>query len=272
MDKIGKFTVYSQLGAGSSSTLLKVRRESDGKTYALKVVKVRKRDERKFVAQARREYEVGRQLKHPNVYRVHCFEQSRGLLLQPTGAKLLMEFVDGKPLLETEFPIGKLCKVFNRAARGLTYLHARSVYHADVKPENIMVTADGGVKIIDLGLSWLKGENKDRVQGTPEYMAPEQLTEKKVTAQSDVFNFGATMFRMLTGQVVPEELRDPMALDLRSVQDAMPSLRSLNDQVPPALDQLVQECLQFRAKDRPRTMQVVHDRLRDIRKDMSRHG
>ena len=78
-------------------------------------------------------------------------------------------------------------------------MHRRGIYHGDLKPSNIMVTKTGRVKLIDFGTAWIKGQEKGRVQGTPSYMAPEQGSDRIVDERTDIYNFGATMYRMFTG-------------------------------------------------------------------------
>src|SRR5437667_234400 len=85
-----------------------------------------------------------------------------------------------------------------RDADRMHHMHRRGVFHADLKPLNILLSKQGEVKIIDFGLAWIKGQKKDRVQGTPEYMAPEQSRQSIVNAQTDIYNFGATMYRLVT--------------------------------------------------------------------------
>ena len=126
-----------------------------------------------------------------------------------------MEYVDGKTLDEVEAPtMAQLVLIFNQVAEALVHMHRRGVYHGDLKPGNIMVTKDGKVKLIDFGTAWLKGEVKNRIQGTPQYMAPESATEKVVDERTDIYNFGATMYRMFTGRYanpgsMPTDRRQP---------------------------------------------------------------
>src|SRR5207249_3394635 len=88
------------------------------------------------------------------------------------------------------------------------------VLHADMKPGNVMLSRSGEVKVIDYGLAWVKGDAKNRVQGTPEYMAPETVKRKLINERTDVFNFGATMYRMVTFRLPPKTtVEEGMKLD-----------------------------------------------------------
>src|SRR5438874_11706768 len=103
----------------------------------------------------------------------------------------------------------RLVQIFVQVAGGLVHMHRRGVFHADLKPNNILLSRTGEVKIIDYGLAWIKGEPKGRVQGTPEYMAPEQAKHGTVNEQTDIYNFGATMYRLTTFRLPPSTLPSP---------------------------------------------------------------
>lgn len=268
--RIGKFEVISTLGSGASSTILKIRRSADGKVYALKNVVVSTPEERKFITQAEQEYEIASQLDHKNLAKAYAFEKTMKWF-RPVGAKLLLEYVDGLPLARCNaLPVPKLLRVFSRVADGLAYMHAKGFYHADLKPDNIMIASNGDVKIIDFGLAWKRGEAKGRVQGTLEFLAPEQANQKIVNGKTDIFNFGATMYRIFTGQPVPAQLRDKDAISLRPMDKLLVDLPSKNPAIPAELGRLVHQCLSVDPAGRPKTMREVRDRIRQIRKVLAR--
>ena len=121
-----------------------------------------------------------------------------------------MEYVDGKSLDEVEAPqLGQLVLIFTQVASALSHMHRRGVFHGDLKPHNIMLSKNGQVKLIDFGTAWIRGQDKNRVQGTPQYMAPEQAVEKVVDDKTDIYNLGATMYRMFTGQFVQRDIPKP---------------------------------------------------------------
>lgn len=264
MDAIGPFAVLAELGQGASSSILKIRRRADGRLYALKVIKVLSSDDNKYLQQAETEFTVGEGIRHPNVIGVYAFEKQRRLF-RVTGARLLLEYIDGLPLTRCSgLPLIRLLAVFFRVAHGLRHLHKKGIYHADLKPDNIMVTGAGDVKIIDLGLAWRDGEKKDRVQGTLEFMAPEQTRSKRVDAKSDVFNFGATMYRALTGLPIPSELRDPALALVAGGDRLLRSVREFHPEAPEDVDRLIRDCLRFEPDERPASMRDVRERLQTV--------
>ncbi len=261
--KIGKFHVVKTLGSGAHSTILHVRRVADGKDYALKLVDIADKDDAKFLDQAKHEFRVSQMLQHPNLIRVHALETESDWLFRVKKAKLLIELVPGKTLDQT--PIAKtarLLRVFEKIAAGLAHMHRRGVYHADMKPNNVMLGRGMSVKILDYGLAWIKGEPKDRVQGTPEYIAPETVSHKLVNERTDLYNFGAAMDR-LTGWQTPPPVIGPGGKPLteKSWTKLLKPVGELNAAAPPALCDLIHRCMCYQAVKRPERMAEVHEEL-----------
>src|ERR1019366_253124 len=174
-ETIGKFQVLSQLGKGAHSTIYQIKRHRDGRQFALKVVPIEGKDDAKFQTQAEHEFHVGQLLDHANLIKVYTLETQRDWFFRVRKVHLLIEYVNGKTLDQSmKLSMPRLVQVFAKIAAGLMHMHRRGVCHADLKPNNVLLSWVGEVKIIDYGLAWVKGEAKERVQGTPEYMAPEQ--------------------------------------------------------------------------------------------------
>lgn len=265
---IGKFDVLESIGQGAGSTIFKIRRHSDRRIYALKVVLIHAREDRKYVAQARQEFAVASHLEHPSIIKVHSFEPIRRWF-RLAGARVLLEYVDGVPLSRcSKLPLPKLVSIFARVADGLCHMHEQGYYHADIKPDNILIDPRGPVKIIDFGLAWQEGQTKNRVQGTLEFLAPEQAADKTVNAKTDMFNFGACMYRMLTGAPVPGYIRgnngDETPIPRRRSDSGLSAIRSARGDAGRDLDELVRDCLQVLPGNRPENMAAVRDRLRRI--------
>lgn len=270
IDRIGKFQILQTLGAGAHSSILKVRREEDGREYALKVVPIDGEEDKKYLDQVRHEFRVGKMLDHPGVARVHCLETESDWRFRVKKAKLLVEFVPGvtldkAPLLK----MTKLLRVFERMAAGVAHLHAKGVYHADLKPNNVMLGRGATVKIIDFGLARVQGDPpKDRVQGTPEYIAPETAEHKLVNERTDIYNFGATMYRLATYQLPPQIIsaEGGVILDKKTFKAKYVPVGELNRTAPPELCDLIKRCLSYNALKRPERAGEVHailERLAD---------
>jgi len=266
IDKIGKFAVLATLGAGAHSTILHVRREDDGREYALKVVSIDGDDDKKFLEQAEHELRVSKLLNHPNLVKVHCLELEKGFLGLGgvKKARLLIEYVKGDTLDKAKLiKPAKLLRIFQQIAAGLAHMHQKGVLHADMKPNNVMVGRGNVVKILDYGLAWIKGEPKDRVQGTPEYMAPETAAHKMVSERTDIYNFGATMYRLTTFKLPPSPFPPMEGVKLKE-KDFLAQLkpvRELAANTHPKLAELIEKCLQFDANKRPASVIDVHNVL-----------
>ncbi|MHC5537765.1 serine/threonine protein kinase [Singulisphaera rosea] len=216
------YRVVNQLGTGAGSTILLVSdKNSGGKRYALKVVRRQDAEDDIYIAQAKVEYDVAQKLNHPAIVRIYDMRTKRSWF-RVAGVELLMEYVDGKTLDELEAPeLGQLALVFYHVASAMAHMHRRGIFHGDLKPSNIMLSKTGQVKLIDFGTAWIRGEEKNRVQGTPQYMAPEQVSEKTVDERTDIYNLGATMYRMFTGRFAQQGL--PKAVERGTSSATAPS-------------------------------------------------
>jgi serine/threonine protein kinase len=267
---IGKFMVVGPLGTGAHSSILHIRREADSKNYALKVVPIDGPDEQKYLDQAEHEFRVAQMLDHPNLIKVYALERVKDWFFRVKKVQLLIEYVHGKTLDTCpRLSLPQQVQVFKMAADGLCHMHKRKVYHADLKPNNIMLSRSGEVKILDYGLAWIQGEIKDRVQGTPEYMAPEQVRHRMVNERTDIYNFGATMYRILTLRLPPPALgEDGTPVDSRTWQRLFVPVLQANRAVPPVLAELVTACLSYNARQRPETMAQIQNTLDRLADDL----
>jgi eukaryotic-like serine/threonine-protein kinase len=270
ISSIGKYQVLGTLGKGAHSTILHVRRNADSREYALKVVPIEDAEDQKFLEQARHEHRVAQMLGHPNLIKVYCLEVKRDWLFRTRQADELIEYVNGKTLDATPILQDQLVPVFAQVAAGLAHMHRRGVFHADLKPNNILYGKRGEVKIIDYGLAWIKGEPKDRVQGTPEYMAPETVKSRVINERTDVYNFGATMYRLTTMRLPPSMMTaaDPLGMVGKAFASTLTPVQELNKAVPQALADVIHRCLAYDPEKRPGRIGEVLDDLKQIAADL----
>jgi eukaryotic-like serine/threonine-protein kinase len=251
------FRVAKPLGNGAGSTILLISDEETGKRYALKVVKRQDADDDIYINQVKVEFDVSRRLNHEAIVKIYDLRVKRSWF-RVTGAELLMEYVEGRTLDEIEAPsIGLLVLVFNQVASALAHMHRRGVYHGDLKPSNIMLAKSGIVKLIDFGTAWIKGEEKDRVQGTPQYMAPEQATERVVDERTDIYNLGATMYRMFTGRYVQQGIPKPAEAGVRKL---VPPIQIL-PKIPGTLNETILACVEVNPDRRPAGVFEIRNQL-----------
>lgn len=269
---IGKFQILGSLGSGAHSQILHIRRAADGKQYALKVVPIEDKEDHKFLEQAEHEYRVAQMLDHANLIKVYALETQRDWLFRVRKAHLLIEYVNGKTIDQVQgLTIPRLTQLFARVAAGLQHMHRRGVCHADLKPNNVMLSRAGDVKVIDFGLAWIKGEPKGRVQGTPEYMAPEQSKQSTVNEKTDLYNLGALMYRMTTWRLPPSTMpTGGPGMTSQLFAELLRPVQELNPQAPKALAELIHRCLAYKPDKRPERVSDVTEQLNALAERLAR--
>lgn len=251
------YEVLDYIGQGAGSLIYVVSDPQTRQLFALKhVVRKTDKDER-FIEQLEAEYEVGRKIGHPALRKSIAYKANKTLLRKTTDAALILELFDGKPL-EGNRPIGlrQTVDIFIRTAQALEGLHKAGFVHCDLKPNNILVGGNGEVKVIDLGQTCAVGTVKSRIQGTPDYISPEQVKCEAVTAKTDVYNFGATLFWCLTGKNLPTLFTLKKGENSILSDDLMETPMQLNPRVPEPLSNLVMECVRVRVDKRPEMADV----------------
>jgi serine/threonine-protein kinase len=257
-----KYRVVNTLGTGAGSTILLISdKTAGGKRYALKVVRKQDPEDEVYVQQALTEFEAAKKLNHPAIAKIYDCRLKKSWLFKVDGVELLMEYVDGKTLDEIEAPqMGQLLLMFCHVAAAMAHMHRRGVFHGDLKPGNIMLTGTGQVKLIDFGTAWVRGQDKNRVQGTPQYIAPEQASEKTVDERTDMYNLGATMYRMFTGHFAQQGIPKP-----GSERKLKPPTK-VKSNLPEPLSELIVACLNIDPSKRPAGMYEIRDQLTAIAK------
>jgi serine/threonine protein kinase len=257
------YDIIEQLGQGAGSVIYSVRDVGTGRAFALKHV-LRKRDKDvRFIEQMETEFEVSKLFTHPALRRSYELKITKTMLLKKTEAFLIMELFDGKPL-EVRPPNSLLETVdtFIQTAQGLKAMHALGFIHCDIKPNNILRDAQGVVKVIDFGQSIKAGTVKERIQGTPDYISPEQVERRPITVQTDIYNFGATIYWALTGKPIPTQYTVSRQGKYGFLLDTLiQSPQDLNPRCPLPLSNLVMECISTNPKRRPTDMDTAIMRL-----------
>jgi serine/threonine-protein kinase len=251
------------LGDGARSQIYSVIDPMTRKRFALKHV-IRKEDKDiRFIEQMEQELEVAKSFHHPTLRKCYELKLNKTLLLRVTEAFMVMELVEGKTLDEA-LPrnLIDIVSVFIQVASGLLAMHKAGYVHCDIKPINIMITNVGEVKIIDFGQSVKSGTTKERIQGTPDYIAPEQVVRRPVTPHTDIFNLGASLYWALTGKTIPTLYTVNKGGDNSMLaHDLIQTPQDLNPTVPTPLSKLVMECVATSPSKRPASMDEVIQRL-----------
>ena len=220
-----------------------------------------------FFEQIRNEYRVLRALDKnsysPHIVKVDALIPLRRFL-RLRGYDLVMEFISGHSLRDRrDYSIPDLIRFYREAASALGYLHAHRILHTDMKPHHIFIAADGHVKILDFGLARFFDDPIGRVQGTVDFMAPEQAKGRAMDPRTDVYGLGATMYWVVTGEANRPAISGMGGGVGFTVGYAgrADSVREKNPDCPPALDELIIESCERRPSKRPSSMSEVVARL-----------
>ncbi len=252
-----RYRIVSLLGAGGMGEVYRATDLRLGQAVALKFLPEEMANDPKALARFHNEIRIARQVAHPNVCRVYDLGELEG------STYLSMEYVDGEDLHSLLRRIGRLppdkaVEIARKLCAGLAAAHDKGVLHRDLKPANIMIDGRGHVLITDFGLAGIMGqiEGLEARNGTPGYMAPEQLTGKEVSAQSDIYALGVVLYEMFTGK---RPFNASTRADLvRMEEDGQPPApRTIVKDIDPAVESVILRCLEPDPRKRPQSALAV---------------
>ncbi|HKS28893.1 MAG TPA: serine/threonine-protein kinase [Pyrinomonadaceae bacterium] len=247
-----RYRIVGLLGRGGMGEVYRADDLKLGQPVALKFLPENLLDDGAALARFHREVRTARQITHRNVCRVYDIGEIEGEHF------LSMEFVRGEDLASLLRRIGRLpsdkaVEIARQLCAGLAAAHDIGVLHRDLKPANIMIDAQGNVRIMDFGLAGLEEELREAraIEGTPEYMSPEQLAGKELTAQSDIYSLGLVLYEVFTGKKAFEAASLAELLRLRKKDTSPASISSLNKHIDPLVERIIERCLERDPDKRP---------------------
>jgi eukaryotic-like serine/threonine-protein kinase len=268
--KVPGYMVLQLLGNGANSTIWQIRHISTGKLYALKRVVKLERGDYRYFEQVETEYANSLKLDHPNLRKVYEIKRIRKWFAV-SEIHLRMEHCTGETIQNVRPQnVSDVVTIFTKVASVLDHMNSRGVIHADIKPNNIVLDDDNEVKVIDLGQSCAAGTVKERIQGTPDFIAPEQVHRHPLDARTDIFNFGASLYWTLAGRPIPTILSRGDSIRMKQESVILP-LNEINTDVPPALCKLISDCIEPIPSRRPRSMKDVLSLLDLVAMTMKRN-
>lgn len=258
---LGEFTIIKRIGTGARSTIYAATDDSNKTEIALKRVIFERPEDLRIFEQVETEYKVAKRIDHPYVRKCYKLRKIRNLL-KIKELLLSMELFEGDSL-ENSPPLSLLdvLLVFRMVASGLHAMHEAGFVHCDIKPNNILLNKSGTIKIIDLGQSCKIGTTKQRIQGTPDYIAPEQVKRKPLGPKTDVFNLGATMYWALTGSNVPTLIPKKNKFGLPIPPQKCQAPHEIKKKIPLGISNLVMNCVAEDPSIRPQNMVLLISRL-----------
>jgi serine/threonine protein kinase len=257
MQTIGNYELVEKIAEGGMGTVYRGRSLHTGETVAVKVVPQHLLSNPIVLKRFEQEYNVARLIDHPNIVKALDFGR------EGESRFLVMEYVEGESLGQRIERTGKMSeqeaiRVVSEAAVALQAAHQQGVIHRDVKPDNILLTANGGVKLTDLGLvkeidADLNLTRTGRGLGTPHFMAPEQFRNaKNADARCDIYSLGATLYMMVTGQL-PFLSNGPLDAWMKKINNDIDSPRKLNPELSERVDWAIRRAISPDPLHRPGT-------------------
>lgn len=267
------YPILRLVGEGARTQIYLAKDPKTHKTIALKhIVRRRERDYR-FIQQVQNEYAVSQKVQHPMLRRCFDLHLKRNLLMRITEAVLVMEYFEGYSMDRLHFRnLRTLLTCFIHTGEALYALNQVGLVHCDFKPQNVLVSDDNEVRVIDLGQACPVGTVKPRIQGTPDFIAPEQVKCWPVTPTTDVFNFGASLYWCLTRKKLPTLFNIDRKAGSFLVDERFDKPHELDPTIPHPLSELVIECVRTSPSKRPQDMTEVLRRLETIRYALTPHG
>lgn len=252
----GRYRLVAQQGSGGMAVIYKATDLALGRTVAVKILRPSLTNDPEFLKRFRQEARNVANLSHPNIVTVHDVGQDGNTHY------IVMEYVDGEDLkrlirAEAPFSIDRALSIIIKICAGVGYAHRAGLVHADVKPQNVLVTETDNVKVTDFGIAQALSatqplERQRVVWGSPHYFSPEQAQGEPPTPASDVYAIGIVLFEMLTGRL-PFVGADQQELAMAHIRETPPNPSDFNPNVPVHLDRILQKVLSKEPASRYRT-------------------
>jgi serine/threonine-protein kinase len=258
---VGGFTIKKRIGSGARSTIYLATDHQTKTDVALKRIIYERPEDTRVFEQTENEFKVAQRLNHPYIRECYKIKKIRSMF-NLKEMLLSMELFEGKTLEDgPTLSLVDVLLVFRMVATGLNAMHREGFIHCDIKPNNIIISKAGSIKIIDLGQSCKIGTTKRRIQGTPDYIAPEQVRRKALGPRTDIFNLGATMYWALTGKNVPTLIpKKKRGVGMAAPRNC-PAPHELKPRIPERISTLVMDCVKDNPAQRPENMMTVITRL-----------
>lgn len=257
-----RYEIIARIGSGGMADVYKAQDHKLNRLVAIKVMKAEFREDTGFVQRFQKEAQAAAKLSHPNVVNVYDVGEDRGLYY------IVMELVEGITLKNYIQKKGKLSvkeatSIAIQVSLGLEAAHNRGIIHRDVKPQNIMISTDGKVKLSDFGIAKAMNSNTitANVMGSVHYSSPEQVRGGISDAKSDIYSLGITMYEMVTGRV-PFDGDSTVSIAIKHLQEEMVSPSRYTPDLPYSLEQIILKCTQ---KNPERRYHNVGELIEDLK-------
>ena len=245
-----RYEIIEKVGSGGMADVYKAKCHRLNRFVAIKVLKPEFSSDRSFVNKFRGEAQSAAGLSHPNVVNVYDVGDDNGLyyiVMELVEGITLKKFIERKGKLEVKEAIGISIQI----AQGMEAAHANHIIHRDIKPQNIIISKEGKVKVTDFGIAKATTSNTitSNAMGSVHYLSPEQARGGYSDEKSDIYSLGVTMYEMLSGQV-PFAGDNNVSVALAHIQGEAKPLHEVDQEIPHGVDMIVQKCMQKKPERR----------------------
>ncbi|HHX13057.1 MAG TPA: Stk1 family PASTA domain-containing Ser/Thr kinase [Clostridiales bacterium] len=245
-----RYEIVDKVGSGGMADVYKAKDQRLSRFVAIKVLKPEYSSDRSFVNKFRGEAQSAAGLSHPNIVNVYDVGEDSGLyyiVMELVEGITLKRFIEKKGKLEVKEAVGITIQI----AQGMEAAHNNNIIHRDIKPQNIIISREGKVKVTDFGIAKASNSNTitSNAMGSVHYLSPEQARGGYSDEKSDIYSLGVSLYEMLSGKV-PFAGDNTVSVALLHIQgDAVP-LREIEPDIPVSLEKIVQKCMQKRSERR----------------------
>ena len=258
-----RYEIVGKIGAGGMSDVYKAKDHTLGRFVAIKVLKSEFSDDVNFVTKFRTEAQSAAGLEHPNIVNIYDVGSENGMHY------IVMEYVEGitlKTYIEKKGQLSfkEAVSIAIQVGRGIEAAHNKHIVHRDIKPQNIMISTEGKVKVMDFGIARAATSNtiNSDVMGSVHYSSPEQARNGFVDGKSDIYSLGIVMYEMVTGRV-PFDGDTTVAVAIQHLQEEMVAPSAYAPDLPISMEKIILKCTQ---KNPDRRYESMGDLLVDLKK------
>ncbi len=262
--KLGKYEIIERIGKGGMAEVYKAYHSQLDREVAVKVLYSHLAEGKEFLKRFEHEAKSVAALKHPNIVRVHDFDNQNDLYYMVfeyikggTVGDLMKSYTDKQQYISSELMV----KIFKQLISALDYAHKKGLIHRDIKPSNILIDEDDNAFLTDFGIAKMMSgisqmTSTGSLIGTPAYMSPEQGLGKELTSASDLYSLGVILFQMLIGRV-PFESDTPLAVIQAQINSPVPSPTDLRANLPKKFENIISKTLAKRPEERYQSGQAL---------------
>lgn len=260
-----RYEILDRIGSGGMSDVYKAKCHKLNRYVAIKVLKQEFSEDKTFVTKFRAEAQAAAGLMHANIVNVYDVGEENGIyyiVMELVEGITLKKYIDKKGILGVREAVSIAIQI----AQGIDAAHKHNVVHRDIKPQNIIISKEGKVKVTDFGIARAASANtiNSTVMGSVHYISPEQARGGYSDEKSDIYSFGITLYEMLTGKV-PFEGDTTVSVALQHIQDDIVSPKEYAPEIPVSVEKIVLKCTQ---KKTERRYQSMSDLIVDLKKSL----